>query len=153
MEWLIVAIKEYLFMNETSSSIVMGTVKYWPTWLWVQLTKVSPLTSWPPWFEKRQNWIAKIGAEFITHVSLVLSERERQREKERETETERQRQTERLLAANCTPFSSSKTTCSISATPCWELKSKGVTLVLDKLCFKAHKKFDGSRYLTVLHFC
>ena len=27
-EWLIVAIKEYLFINETSSSIVMGTVRY-----------------------------------------------------------------------------------------------------------------------------
>ena len=50
----------------------------------------------------------------------------------------------RLLAANDTPLSSSKTTCSISATSCWELKSKGVTLVLDKLRFKAHKKFDGS---------
>ena len=50
----------------------------------------------------------------------------------------------KLLAANDTPFSSSKTTCSISATSCWELKSKGVTLVLDKLRFKAHKKFDGS---------
>ena len=30
----------------------------------------------------------------------------------------------KLLAANDTPFSSSKTTCSISATSCWELKSK-----------------------------
>ena len=50
----------------------------------------------------------------------------------------------KLLAANDTPFSSSKTTCSISATSCWELKSKGVTLVLDKLRFKAHKKLDGS---------
>ena len=50
----------------------------------------------------------------------------------------------KLLAANDTPPSSSKTTCSISATPRWELKSKGVTLVLDKLCFKVHKKLDGS---------
>ena len=49
----------------------------------------------------------------------------------------------KLLAANDTPFSSSKTTCSISATCCWELKLKVVTLVLDKLHFKAHKKFDG----------
>ena len=49
----------------------------------------------------------------------------------------------KLLAANDTPLSSSKTTCSISATSCWELKSKGVTLVLDKLRFKAHKKLDG----------
>ena len=50
----------------------------------------------------------------------------------------------KLNVANYTPFSSSKTTCSISATSCWELKSKGATLVLDKLRFKAHKKFDGS---------
>ena len=50
----------------------------------------------------------------------------------------------KLLAANGTPLSSSKTTCSIPATSCWELKSKGVTIMLDKLHFKAHKKFDGS---------
>ena len=50
----------------------------------------------------------------------------------------------KLLAANDTPLSSSKTTCSISATSCWEFKSKGATLVLDKLRFKTHKKFDGS---------
>ena len=50
----------------------------------------------------------------------------------------------KLLAAIDTPFSSSKTSCSISATSCWELKSKGVTLVLDKLRLEAHKKFDGS---------
>ena len=50
----------------------------------------------------------------------------------------------KLLAANDTPLSSSKTTCSISATSCWELKSKGITLVLDKVHFKAHKKLDGS---------
>ena len=50
----------------------------------------------------------------------------------------------KLLAANGTTFRSFKTTCSISATSCWELKSKGVTLMLDKLRFKAHKKFDGS---------
>ena len=50
----------------------------------------------------------------------------------------------KLLAANDTLLSSPKTTCSISATSCWELKSKGATLVLDKLRFKAHKKFDGS---------
>ena len=48
----------------------------------------------------------------------------------------------KLLAANDTPLISSKTTCHISATSCWELKSKGITLVLDKLRFKAHKKFD-----------
>ena len=49
----------------------------------------------------------------------------------------------KLLAANDIPLCSSKTTCSISAMCCWELKSKGATLVLDKLRFKAHKKFDG----------
>ena len=43
----------------------------------------------------------------------------------------------KLLAANDTPLSSSKTICSIFATSCWELKSKEVTLMLDKLCFKA----------------
>ena len=41
-----------------------------------------------------------------------------------------------LLAANDTPLNS---TYSISATSCWELKSKGATLVLDQLRFKAHK--------------
>ena len=50
----------------------------------------------------------------------------------------------KLLAAIDTPLSSSKTTCSISAISCWELKSKGATFVLDKLRFKEHKKFDGS---------
>ena len=49
----------------------------------------------------------------------------------------------KLLAANDTPLSSPKTTYSISGISCWELKLKGVTLVLDKLRFKAHKKFDG----------
>ena len=50
----------------------------------------------------------------------------------------------KLLAANNTPLRSAKTTCSISVTSCWELKSKGVTLVLDKLRFMAHKKFHRS---------
>ena len=45
----------------------------------------------------------------------------------------------KLLAANDTPLSSSKTTCSISATSCWELKLKGVTLVFDKLCLRPIK--------------
>ena len=49
----------------------------------------------------------------------------------------------KLLAANETPLSSSKTTCSISAKSCWELKSKDA-MMLDKLHFKIHKKFDGS---------
>ena len=34
------------------------------------------------------------------------------------------------FAANDTPFSSSKTTCSIPATSCWILKSKGTPLML-----------------------
>ena len=50
----------------------------------------------------------------------------------------------KLLAANDTLLSSSKTTCSMSATSCWELKSNVATLVLEKLRFKAHKKLDGS---------
>ena len=59
------------------------------------------------------------------------------------------------LAARDTPFSSSKTTCNISATSCWVLKSKGTPLKLDRLPFKAHKKLDGSTgllefFLTVM---
>ena len=49
-----------------------------------------------------------------------------------------------LQAANDTPLRSSKTTCSISATSCWELKSKDATLVLEKFRFKAHKKCHRS---------
>ena len=151
----------------------METVRYWPNWLWVQLTKASSLTSWQPRFEKRQNWILKIGPEFITHISLLLSERALHEGQNHlfpndkiseirnwevcmpvdicgdsisrfSSETEEHRQVLqdtvvlnvleiKLLAANDTPLSSSKSTCSISATSCWELKSKGVTLVLDKL--------------------
>ena len=48
------------------------------------------------------------------------------------------------LAANDIPFSSSKTTCSISATRCWVLKLKGTPLMKDSLRFKAHTKLDGS---------
>ena len=44
------------------------------------------------------------------------------------------------LAARDTPFSSSK----ITGTSCLVLKSKGHLLKLDSLCFKAHKKLDGS---------
>ena len=50
----------------------------------------------------------------------------------------------KLLAANDTLLSPSKTTSSISTISCWELKSKGATPVFDKLRFQAHKKFDGS---------
>ena len=53
------------------------------------------------------------------------------------------------LAAWDTPFSSSKTTCNISATSCWVLKSKGTPLKLDSLRFKAHKKLDGSKLFGV----
>ena len=74
-DWLIVAIKEYLFVKETSSSIVMGTGRSLFDSLCIQLNKFSFLTSWPPWLENRQSWIIKIGAEFIMQVSLMLSER------------------------------------------------------------------------------
>ena len=56
------------------------------------------------------------------------------------------------LAARDTPFSSSKTTCNISATSCWVLKSKGTPLKLDSLGFKAHKKLDGSTGLFEFFF-
>ena len=44
-EWLVVGIKEYLFAKETSSSIVMGTVRSLFDSLGVQLKKFSSLTS------------------------------------------------------------------------------------------------------------
>ena len=47
------------------------------------------------------------------------------------------------LAANDTPFGSSKTACNISATSCWVLKSDGTPLMLGSFCFITHKKFDG----------
>ena len=58
----------------------------------------------------------------------------------------------RWLAATDIPFSSTKTTCSISATSCWVLKSKGTPLSLDSLRFKAHKKLDGSTGLVEFFF-
>ena len=61
-EWLIVAIKEYLSVKETSFSVFMGTVRSLFDLLWVQLNFFSFLTSWPPWLENRQSWIIKIGA-------------------------------------------------------------------------------------------
>ena len=48
------------------------------------------------------------------------------------------------LAARDTPFSSSKTTCNISTTSCWVLKSKGTCVKFNSLRFKAPKKLDGS---------
>ena len=74
-EWLIVAIKEYLFVKETSSSTVMGTTRCLFESVWVQLKKFASLISWPPWLENQQSWIIKIGAEFIIQVSLVLPQR------------------------------------------------------------------------------
>ena len=56
------------------------------------------------------------------------------------------------LASTDTPFSSSKTTCNISVTTCWVLKSKGTPLKLDRLCFKAHRKLDGSTGLFEFFF-
>ena len=56
------------------------------------------------------------------------------------------------LAARDAPFSTSKTTCNISTTSCWVLKSKGTHLKLDSLRFKAHKKLDGSTGLLEFFF-
>ena len=56
------------------------------------------------------------------------------------------------LAARDTPFSSSKTTCNISATFSWVLKSKGTPLKLNSLRFKTHKKLDRSTGLFKFFF-
>ena len=56
------------------------------------------------------------------------------------------------LAARDTPFSSSKTTCNISATTCCVLKSKGTPLKLDSFRFQAHKKLYGSTGLFQFFF-
>ena len=56
------------------------------------------------------------------------------------------------LAARDTPCSSSKSTCNISGTSCWVLKSKGTPLQLDSLRSKAHKKSDGSTGLFQFFF-
>ena len=56
------------------------------------------------------------------------------------------------FAERDTPFSSSKTTCNISATSCWVLKTKGTPFKLDSLHFKAHKKLDGSTGLVKIFF-
>ena len=58
----------------------------------------------------------------------------------------------RWLAAIDMPFSSSKTTCSISATSCWVLKLKGTPLMMDTLRFKAHKMLDVSTGLIEFFF-
>ena len=54
--------------------------------------------------------------------------------------------------ANDKPFSSSKTACSISATSCWVLKSKGTPLMMDSLRFKVPNKLDGSTGLVEFFF-
>ena len=64
-----------MFVSETLFSTVMETIRCLFDSLWVQLKKFACLISWLPWLENRQNWIIKIGAEFIIQVSLVLSER------------------------------------------------------------------------------
>ena len=58
----------------------------------------------------------------------------------------------RWLGAIDMPFSSSKTTCSISTTSCWVLKLKDTPLMMDSLRFKAHKKLDGSTGLVEFFF-
>ena len=58
----------------------------------------------------------------------------------------------RWFAAIDIPFSSFKTTCSISSTSCWVLKSTGTPLMMDSLRFKAHKKLDGSTDLVEFFF-
>ena len=56
------------------------------------------------------------------------------------------------LANNDIRFPSSKTTCSISATSCWVLKSKVTPLMMVSLRFKAHKKLDRSTGLVEFFF-
>ena len=81
-EWLIVAIKEYLFVKETSSSTVMGSIRCLFDSLWVQqLKKFGSLISWPPWLENLQSWIIQIGAEFIIGFSDVFRKKTARRTK------------------------------------------------------------------------
>ena len=58
----------------------------------------------------------------------------------------------RWLAAIDIPFSSSRTTSSISATSCWVLKLKGTPLMMNSLRFKVHKKLDASTGLVEFFF-
>ena len=51
----------------------------------------------------------------------------------------------RWLAAIDMPFSSSKTTCSISATSCWVLKLKGTPLMMDSLHLRPIKSCMGQQ--------
>ena len=47
------------------------------------------------------------------------------------------------FAAIDIPFSSSKTTCSISTTSCWVIKSKGTPLIMGSLGFRPIKSWMG----------
>ena len=58
----------------------------------------------------------------------------------------------RWPAAIDMPFSSSKTTCSTSATSCSVLKLKDTPLMMDSIRFKAHKELDGSTGLVEFFF-
>ena len=56
------------------------------------------------------------------------------------------------LAATDIPFSSFKTTCSISTTSYWVLKSKGTPLMMDRWRFMAHEKLDEQTGLVEFFF-
>ena len=58
-ELLIVAIEEYLFEKENSSSTVMGTIRCLIDSLWVQLNKFASLISWLPWLENWESCVIK----------------------------------------------------------------------------------------------
>ena len=53
--WMVNSGNQRILVKETSSYIVMGTVRSLLDSLWVQLKKLSVLTSWPPWLEKQQS--------------------------------------------------------------------------------------------------
>ena len=53
--WMVNSGNQRILVKETSSYIVMGTVRSLLDSLWVQLKKLSFLTSWPPWLEKQQS--------------------------------------------------------------------------------------------------
>ena len=53
--WMVNSGNQRILVKETSSYIVMGTVRSLLDSLWVQLKKLSFLTSWPPGLEKQQS--------------------------------------------------------------------------------------------------
>ena len=53
--WMVNSGNQRILVKETSSYVVMGTVRSLLDSLWVQLKKLSFLTSWPPWLEKQQS--------------------------------------------------------------------------------------------------